>query len=64
MDKSFNEHKEYMIEYITQLKISKFIKENKDMDKEQLAKKIDEMLEKKEKMYTIDEGLKEMLRNK
>jgi len=54
-----------IIEYIMQLKISNFIKNNKDMDKRELAKRIDEMLEEKEKMYTMDkEQLEKMLKRK
>lgn len=43
-----------IIEYIMQLKISNFIKENKDMDKKELAKYVDKMLEEKENMYNMD----------
>ena len=43
-----------IIEYITQLKISNFIKENKDMDKKQLVKEIEKIIEEKEKMYNMD----------
>lgn len=65
MDKNFDNNKEYIVEYVMQLKISQFIKENKDMDKKLLAKKIDEMLEEKDNMYKMDEEqLKEMLRKK
>ena len=65
MNEDFEKNKEYIIEYVTQLKISKFIKENKNMDKNLLAQKIDEMLKEKERMHTIDEEkLKEMLKNK
>lgn len=42
-----------IIEYIMQLKISNFIKENKDMDKKELAKYVDKMLEEKENMYNM-----------
>lgn len=43
-----------IIEYIMQLKISNFIKENKNMDKKELAKHVDKMLEEKENMYNMD----------
>ena len=57
--------KNEIIEYIMQLKISNFIKENKDMNKKELAEKIDKMLEEKEKMYDMDEKeLDEILKNK
>lgn len=65
MDKIFDNNKEYLIEYVMQLRISKFIKENKDMDKKMLAKKIDEMLEEKEEMHNMtEEQLKEKLKKK
>lgn len=60
-----NEENIEIIEYVMQLKISNFIKNNKDMDKKELAKKIDEMLEEKEKMYSMDkEELEKMLKRK
>ena len=60
-----NEENIEIIEYIMQLKISNFIKNNRDMDKKELAKKIDEMLEEKEKMYTMDkEELEKILKRK
>lgn len=43
-----------IIEFITQLKISNFIKKNKSMDKKELVKKIQEMIKEKEKMYNMD----------
>ena len=65
MNDDFEKNKEYIIEYVMQLKISKFIKENRNMDKKLLAQKIDEMLQEKEKMHTMDEEeLKEVLKNK
>ena len=65
MNEEFEKNKEYIIEYVMQSKISKFIKENRNMDKAALAQKIDEMLEEKEKMHMMDEEkLKEMLKNK
>ena len=54
-----------IIEYLTQLKISNFIKENRDMDKKILAKKVDEMIEEKEKMYEMEKDeLEKVLKNK
>lgn len=54
-----------IIEYITQLKIAKFIKENKNMDKKELAKEVDKILEEKENIYQMDTAtLKEKLKNK
>lgn len=52
-----------IIEYIMQLKISEYIKNNRDMDKKELAKNIDKMLEEKENMYNMDkEELEKILR--
>lgn len=60
-----NEENIEIIEYVMQLKISNFIKNNKDMDKRELAKRIDEMLVEKENMYTMDkEQLEKMLKRK
>lgn len=57
--------KNEIIEHVMQLRISNFIKRNHDMDKKELAKKIDEMLAEKEKMYEMDEKeLYEELKNK
>ena len=65
MNEDFEKNKEYIIEYVMQLKISKFIKENGNMDKNVLAEKIDEMLKEKEKMYNMEEEeLKEILKKK
>ena len=53
-----------VIEEVMQLKISNFIKENRDMDKKLLAEKIEEMLKEKEEMYNMDEAqIKEILKN-
>lgn len=49
-----NENDVEIIEFITQLKISNFIKKNKSMDKKELVKKIQEMIKEKEKMYNMD----------
>ena len=52
-----------IIEYIMQLRISEYIKNNRDMDKKELAKNIDKMLEEKESMYNMDkEELEKILR--
>lgn len=60
-----NENNIEIIEEIMQYKISEFIKKNKNMDKKELAKRVDEMLEEKEKMYTkSNKELKEILKNK
>ena len=54
-----------VIEYITQLKISNLIKENRDMDKKELVQKIEEILDEKEKLYTMDEKeIEKILKNK
>ena len=37
-----------VIEYITQLKISNFIKQNKNMDKKELTKIVEQMIKEKE----------------
>ena len=55
--------KDEIIEYIMQLRISEYIKNNRDMDKKELAKNIDKMLEEKESMYNMDkEELEKILR--
>ena len=60
-----NEVNSEIIEEIMQLKISNFIKNNRNMNKKELAIKIDKMLEKKESMYTMTkEQIEEILRNK
>lgn len=52
-----------IIEYIMQLRISEYIKNNREMDKKELAKNIDKMLEEKENMYNMDkEELEKILR--
>ena len=51
------------IEIIMQQKIAKFIKENRNMDKKKLIETLEKMLDKKEKMYYMDEKeLKEELK--
>ena len=52
-----------VIEIIMQQKIAKFIKENRNMDKKKLIETLEKMLDKKEKMYYMDEKeLKEKLK--
>lgn len=54
-----------VIEYITQLKISNIIKENRDLDKKEIVKKIEDILEEKERLYTLDEKkVEQILKNK
>ena len=55
MSKEFENNKDYIIENIMQLKISKYIKENKNIDRNLLMQKINELLEEKEKMYMLDD---------
>lgn len=53
-----------VIEYITQLKIANFIKENRELDKKDIVKKIEEILDEKEKLYTLDEKeIEKILKN-
>lgn len=52
-----------IIEYVMQLRISEYIKNNRNMDKKELAKNIDKMLEGKENMYNMsEEQIEEILR--
>lgn len=44
-----------IVECIMQQKIANFIKGNKNMDKKQLAQKVEQMLNKKEEMYYMNE---------
>ena len=54
-----------LIEYITQLKISNFIKQNKNMDKKELTKIVEQMINEKESMYEMDKNqIKEILKVK
>lgn len=46
-----------VIEYTTQLKISRFIKENRDMNKKELAKNIQTFIEDKEKIYNSEKQI-------
>ena len=58
-------NKEYIIEYIMQSKISELIKNNRELDKEELILKVEELLKLKDEMYQMDEGkLEEKLKNK
>ena len=43
MSKEFENNKDYIIENIMQLKISKYIKENKNIDRNLLMQKINEI---------------------
>ncbi len=53
------------IEHITQLRISNFIKKNRGIDKKELVEKIEEILDEKDKMYTMSEKeVEEILKNK
>lgn len=54
-----------VIEYITQLKISNFIKQNKNMDKKELTKIVEQMIKEKESMYEMDKNqIREILKVK
>lgn len=53
-----------IIEYIMQLRISKFIKENRDMDKDVLVKEVEKLIDTKKDMYNMkEEELKKILEN-
>lgn len=53
-----------IVEQIMQQKIANFIKENRDMNKKELAKIIEEMINEKESMYDMTlEEIKEKLKN-
>lgn len=52
-----------IVEIIMQQRIANFIKENRNMDKKKLIETLEKMLDKKEKMYYMDEKeLKEELK--
>ena len=54
-----------VIEYITQLKISNFIKQNKNMDKKELTKIVEQMIKEKESIYEMDKNqMREILKVK
>lgn len=53
-----------IIEYIMQLRISKFIKEHRDMDKDVLVKEVEKLIDTKKDMYNMkEEELKKILEN-
>lgn len=53
-----------IVEQIMQQKIANFIKENRDMNKKELAKIVEEMINEKESMYDMTlEEIKEKLKN-
>ena len=52
-----------IVEIIMQQKIANFIKQNKNMDKKELAKEVEHMLSKKEEMFNMTyEELKQELK--
>ncbi len=52
-----------IIEYIMQQKIANFIKENRKLDKKELIKNIEKLLDEKEEMYKMnDEELRQALK--
>lgn len=54
-----------IIEYITQLNISKFIKESRKRNAKEIVAQIQEIIKRKEKMYNCDrEQLNELLKIK
>lgn len=58
-------NREYLIENIMQSKISELIKNNRELDKEELIRKVEELLRLKDEMYKMDEDeLEEKLKNK
>lgn len=53
-----------IIEYIMQLRISKFIKENRDMDKDLLVKEVEKLMDTKRELYNMEqEELEKILKN-
>lgn len=53
-----------IIEYIMQLRISKFIKENRDMDKDLLVKEVEKLMDTKKELYNMEqEELEKILKN-
>lgn len=44
-----------IIDYVMQYKISTFIKENKNMNKKDIVKAVEEMLNQKDEMYKMSE---------
>lgn len=58
-------NREYLIEYIMQSKISDLIKNNKELNKDELINKVEEILRLKDEMYQMnDDELEEKLKNK
>ena len=58
-------NREYLIDYIMQLKISNLIKNNRKLGMDELVSKVEELLKQKEEMYEMGEDeLKERLKNK
>ena len=56
-------NREYLIEYIMQLKISNLIKNNRKLGMDKLISKVQELLKQKDEMYEMDEDeLKERLK--
>lgn len=56
-------NREYLIEYIMQLKISNLIKNNRKLGMDKLISKVEELLKQKDEMYEMDEDeLKERLK--
>lgn len=53
-----------IIEYIMQLRISKFIKENRDMNKDLLVKEVEKLMDTKKELYNMEqEELEKILKN-
>lgn len=58
-------NREYLIEYIMQSKISNLIKNNRELNRNELISKVEELLRLKDEMYEMDEKeLEEKLKNK
>ena len=56
-------NREYLIEYIMQLKISNLIKNNRKLGMDKLISKVEELLKQKDEMYKMDQDeLKERLK--
>lgn len=53
-----------VIEYIMQLRISKFIKKHRDMDKDLIVKEVEKIIDTKKSMYNMkEEEIKKILEN-
>ena len=48
-------NREYLIEYIMQLKISNLIKNNRKLGMDKLISKVEELLKQKDEMYEMNE---------